>query len=151
MRHLNHCYDGALAAARLPDYPTRIAAMKLWEDENTTSAHGPFIFFILSPSFPTRQLLLSVVQMEQNDEKSRAELRLTQIALGLAAYKADHGAYPHGLEEIAPNYLASVLSDPFSEKPFVYTLTPSGYTLHSVGPNMIDDGGARDDIAANCR
>jgi hypothetical protein len=41
----------------------------------------------------------------------------------------------------------------FSEKPVIYAPTQVGYTLYSVGPNMIDDGGKSqkpgDDIVAS--
>jgi hypothetical protein len=149
MRHMNHCYDGALAAMHLPDYPHRIAAMNLWENENASSASGPYLFRILSPAFAVHEWLFSVVRMEQQEETSRAQLRLTQIALALTAYKADHHGYPQSLAELSPAYLPTIPNDPFSEKPLVYSAKSTGYTLYSVGPNTIDDGGAIDDIAAN--
>jgi len=149
MRRMNHCYDGALAATQLPNYPRRIAAMNLWEEDNAKSSSGLFVFNVLSPGFPIRQLLLSVVRMEQREETSRTQMRLTRIALALAAYKADHRGYPHSLDELSPAYLPKIPNDPFSEKPLVYAATSDGYALYSAGPNMTDDGGTRDDIKAN--
>ncbi len=149
MRHMNHCYDGALAAMQVPNYPSRIAAINLWQEENAKSSNRPFVFFILSSSFPTRQLLFWVGRMEQRQETGRTELLLSRIVLTLSAYKADHHGYPHSLDELSPAYLPIISNDPFSEKPLIYAATPTGYALRSVGPNMIDDGGTKDDIAVN--
>jgi hypothetical protein len=147
MRHMNHCYDGALAALYRPDYPTRIAAMNLWEKENLHLTNGPLM--LISPSFPAPELLFSISRMEQREETSRTQMRLTRIALALAAYKADHQGYPATVNELSPAYLAEIPNDPYSEKPFVYAATSNGYALHSVGPDMSDENGSRDDITAN--
>lgn len=135
MRHMNHCYDGALAAMHLPNYPQRIAAMNLWEEENARSTSGPFLFYVLTPAFPARELLFSIVRMEQREETSRTQLRLTRMALALAAFKADRGGYPESLDQLVPAYMSTVPNDPFSEKPLAYAATSGGYTLKSVGAN----------------
>ena len=89
----------------------------------------------------------------EEGEKTRAELLLTRVALGLAAYKAERRTYPARLDELAPAYLPDVPTDPFTDAPFVYARTADGYRLYSVGPNMKDDGGAdhepADDVAAS--
>ncbi len=149
MRHMNHCYDGALAAMTLPNYPRRFAAMKLWEEENTESTSGPYLFSLLTSRFAVHELLFSIVRMEQREETSQAQMRLTRIALALAAYKADHQVYPDALDGLSPEYLPTVPNDPFSDKPMVYVVSSNGYLLHSVGPDMSDENGSRDDITAN--
>jgi hypothetical protein len=149
MRYMNHCYDGAIAISRLPSYPRRFEAIRLWEDENTKSTGRPFLFRVLTPAMVAKEVLLSLARMEQNDQTSRAQMRLTVVALGLSACKTDHGAYPRTLAELSPNYLPRVPNDPFLENPLIYSPTSNGYVLRSVGPNMIDNGGGADDIAAN--
>jgi hypothetical protein len=88
----------------------------------------------------------------EESEKARAELRLTRVALALGAYKADRGAYPAAISELSPAYLPELPADPFTDAPFIYARTADGYRLHSVGPNMKDDGGnaqkPADDIPA---
>jgi hypothetical protein len=69
------------------------------------------------------------------------DTRQARLACRLAIYKAQHGSYPATLEELGAQDL---LTDPFSPdgKPFRYRLEPDGkFTLYSVGPNGIDDGG----------
>jgi hypothetical protein len=149
MRYMNHFYDGALAAMRLPNYPSRIAAINLCEEENVKSTSGPYLFYMFTPAFPARELLLSVARVEQREETSRTQMRLTRIALALAAYKMDHHGYPESLDGLSPAYLPGVPNDPFSDKPLVYAVTSNGYALHSVGPDMSDENGTRDDISAN--
>jgi hypothetical protein len=87
-------------------------------------------------------LLLPLLSRAQSNADSAAmDSQLTQIALALAAYKADHHAYPAALAELAPRYLASVPEDRFSEKPLTYEAKAQGYRLYSVGPNGVDNGG----------
>jgi hypothetical protein len=149
MRQTNHCYDGALAALSLPDYPRRTAAINLWGEENARNIGGPFLIFKSSSSFALEPLLISIRGMEDREETARAQMRLTEIALALAAFRLEHGGYPHALDELVPGYLAAVPNDPFSEKGMVYGVTAKGYALRSVGPNMTDDDGVKDDIAAD--
>jgi hypothetical protein len=67
--------------------------------------------------------------------------RNVQIALALAAYRADHGRYPEKLDALAPAYLAQVPGDLFSGKPMVYRPAATGYVLYSVGVNGRDENG----------
>src|SRR2546421_13887 len=87
------------------------------------------------------------------DHGTRAQTRLTEIALALAAFKSERGFYPAALSELAPEFLTNVPQDNFSDRSFIYARTSSGYALYSVGPNLVDDGGASnsssDDIVAN--
>jgi hypothetical protein len=149
MRSINHLYDGGLAALREPTYPRRAAALAVWRDQlPAPSRFGP-LSLIWSPDWITCALYVSIHKVAEYQEEGRMELRLTRIALALAAYKADHGRYPAALEALAPGYLPAVPEDSFSERPPIYAPTGAGYTLYSVGPNMIDDGGGQDDIVAS--
>ncbi len=66
---------------------------------------------------------------------------LTRLALALAEYRADSGAYPETLAVLAPRYLAMVPEDIFSQQPLRYRKTEAGYMLYSVGVDRKDDGG----------
>jgi hypothetical protein len=146
MRHMNHCYDGALVAMNLPTYSRRMAAINLWEQE-MQSANGPFLFRMMTPQFAVRQLMLSIARMENNEQHSRVQRRLTEIVLALAAYHADHHTYPASLAALAPTDLLTIPNDPYTDKAFFYSATSNSYSLHSAGPNMIDDGGKGDDVS----
>jgi hypothetical protein len=70
--------------------------------------------------------------------------RLTQIGFALAAYRADHDRYPDKLEELEPDYIRSIPKDLFPDKDFRYRREGQGFLVHSVGPNLEDNGGKVD-------
>ena len=80
---------------------------------------------------------------------------LVEVEVALTLYQLDHkGAAPDTLEvllqesETYPEgYLegGSVPVDGWDHA-LVYSKTEAGYTLHSMGSNGVDDGGAGDDI-----
>jgi hypothetical protein len=63
------------------------------------------------------------------------------IAFALAAYHADRGRYPAKLDDISPNYLASIPNDLFADAALIYRPSENGYLLYSVGENCKDEGG----------
>jgi hypothetical protein len=72
----------------------------------------------------------------------KAQFAAEEVMCALELYRREHGACPKSLDELAPQYLADVPKDPFTEEgPMVYRLTPEGYTLYALGPNRKDDGG----------
>ena len=77
------------------------------------------------------------------------EQRLAQVALALSAFEAERGDYPQALAELSPAYLRDVPVDSFAEKPLAYARTGDGYQLRSVGPNMTDDAGGKDDLVVD--
>ena len=75
---------------------------------------------------------------------ARNELHWTvlDVEFALARYAAEHGTYPLTLEELKPLMLSDGI-DPFSGKPLHYRLeADGGFTIWSVGDNLVDDGGA---------
>jgi hypothetical protein len=66
---------------------------------------------------------------------------LTRLAFALAEYRADHGAYPVKLAELAPRYVRQVPKDIFNDAELRYRRENKGYRLYSVGRNGRDDGG----------
>lgn len=75
------------------------------------------------------------------EEGILARSRLVQIALALAAYKAESGEFPENRAELTPEYLAQVPQDPFSGEDLRYREMEDGYVLYSVGVNGRDDRG----------
>ena len=73
-----------------------------------------------------------------------ARPRLAVVSLALAVHKAEHGRWPARLAQLEPRLLKSIPDDPFTDKPLIYKRHGSGYVLYSVGPNVKDDGGAKD-------
>ena len=75
------------------------------------------------------------------EDRGAMKFDLTKLAFVLAAYRADHGAYPVRLADLVPKYVAKVPGDIFSAAELHYRLEGGGYLLYSVGVNGKDDGG----------
>ena len=75
---------------------------------------------------------------------------VTRLAFALAAYHADHNAYPAKLADLVPKYVTEVPKDVFGNgRDLHYTLQDGGYLLYSVGMNGKDDGGKSYDDRKN--
>ncbi len=62
--------------------------------------------------------------------------------LGLHAYQLDHKTYPPNLAALVPHYLKHVPADPFGGGEILrYKLSGNAYTLWSIGPDGVDNGG----------
>lgn len=106
--------------------------------------------FVQSVDLRARPMLETVLpalaQALYRFDRAEAELIGTRAALALAAYRADHGAWPVGLERLVPDYLDAVPIDPFAaaDTPMRYEVRPDGsLLLYSLGPDGKDDGGTR--------
>jgi hypothetical protein len=92
---------------------------------------GQVILIMFSPS-----ITLNV----NCEDRATMTLELTKLAFALAAFRADHGAYPPKLADLAPKYVAAVPKDIFANSDLHYRLGGKGYLLYSVGVNGKDDG-----------
>lgn len=85
-------------------------------------------------------LLLPAFESVMNaEDRIKQEYRHLQLAMALAAYRADHDRYPKVLDELAPRFIAEVPGDLFTGKPLAYRPSEEGYLLYSLGPNGKDD------------
>jgi hypothetical protein len=74
-------------------------------------------------------------------DRSEQSYRNLRVALALAAFKSQSGAYPERLEELKPAFLKELPHDLFTSTSLKYKRDDLGYVLYSVGPNGRDDGG----------
>jgi CubicO group peptidase (beta-lactamase class C family) len=87
-------------------------------------------------------LILSALSMVHDAEaRSATAIQLNDIALALALYRAERGAYPERLEQLVPKYVAEMPKDLYSGAAIRYKREGTGYLLYSLGPNGKDDGG----------
>jgi hypothetical protein len=75
------------------------------------------------------------------ENRASTQFELTKLAFALAAYRADHGAYPAKLADLVPKCVAEVPKDIFNDGELHYRQEGGGYLLYSVGVNGKDDGG----------
>lgn len=90
----------------------------------------------------SRMLLPALGKAIHKAAEDQAQLRLAQTAVAIERYRRAHDEKPPGvLEQLVPTYLPEVLSDPFDGKPLRYAVKGSGYLLHSIGTDRIDQNG----------
>ena len=71
-----------------------------------------------------------------------ARLRAMRAAMAVERFRLAHGKLPEKLDELVPDFLPEVPSDPFDDKPLRYVRREKGYVIYSVGENEKDEGGA---------
>jgi len=67
----------------------------------------------------------------------------TLAALAIEMYRRDHGKLPASLQALVPRYLPGLPIDVYDGGPMAYRVTAHGPLLYSVGPDRVDDDGAR--------
>ncbi len=88
-----------------------------------------------------RMLVPALVKVQDAAERRSQIQSNLQVAVALAAYRADLGRFPESLDALSPKYLEKIPGDLFSGKPLIYRVTEDGYLLYSVGVNEIDEEG----------
>ncbi len=83
-------------------------------------------WYVLKQSF-TRQM----------DMLSR--LRLAEIQSAIQMYHLQKKKWSKSLEELKPDYLATIPLDPFTKKPFLWSQDSTGPFAYSVGPDFKDN------------
>jgi hypothetical protein len=86
-------------------------------------------------------LMPAMFAAAQAEDRGSMQFALIRLAFALAAYHADHDAYPAKLADLAPKYVAEVPKDIFNASELHYRQESGGYLLYSVGVNGKDDGG----------
>jgi len=73
-------------------------------------------------------------------EKFVALRRLGNMAMAAEAFRKNFNRYPNHPEELVPDYLETVPTDPFDGKPLKLKTIDNGVDLFSVGPDKKDAG-----------
>jgi hypothetical protein len=157
LRETNRWYDRLVAAAKLPDYADRMAALQRIEADMqllVAESRMPSNWAAGVVSRQQRSRLVSSIMLGiflpainaavASEDRGNAALELTRLAAALAVYRAEHGAYPDKLDELVPSVLERLPVDLYNARPFVYQREGDGYLLHSVGGNGTDDMGSNE-------
>jgi hypothetical protein len=71
-----------------------------------------------------------------------ARRRAAIVALAVERFRlAKGGSTPESLNELIPQFLSSIPTDPFDGEPLRYKKLPVGFVVYSIGPDRTDDGG----------
>lgn len=166
LRRMNVAYDQIVATFKIADYKGREAAMQAVAKERDAQAVAackplrwvPMMMFAprraITDTVGTTLMTLLFPAFEQaNQARTRADARrdLVRIGFALAAFRAEKGAYPKALDELAGE-LDKVPPDRFTGQPYRYEPREKGFLIYSVGANGKDDGGVmrgpdQDDIS----
>lgn len=154
MRSGNRWHNLLEEAARQPTYQTQLAALRevevAWKQHVGEEPDGAFESFIALAASPRNAVTKTLDRRLASlffpscesaivaRHRAQAWFRMTQIALTLAAHRADHGEYPNQLDELAPTSREHSRNDPFTDEPLRYQRAEEGYLLWSVGPNLRD-------------
>ncbi|HVS71114.1 MAG TPA: hypothetical protein VHQ47_07665 [Phycisphaerae bacterium] len=141
LRSINGFYDQLTAAAAAPKFSDSVALQSALDTRIQSLAQRNFISRFTTGDvfsiwlFPFINLALA---------RERAALQrtdLAQLAFALAAYHADHHAYPDSLDPLLFAYLPALPKDRFADAPLHYHATADTYLVYSIGPNLKDDAG----------
>jgi hypothetical protein len=153
----NEQFDKAVVAARQPTVPARKRALEQLNQQlrkMTSELRDPDKFAVsfvvavarrdlgrLMGKLFTVMLVPAFEAAFEAENRAHTREALGQLGFALAAYRADHGTYPDGLNALAPKYLSQVPNDLYTEQPLHYRRQGAGFLLYSVGANGVDDGG----------
>jgi hypothetical protein len=62
-------------------------------------------------------------------------------AIACERYRRRHGELPERLDQLVPEFLPEVATDPYNGLPLQYLVRDAEYLVYSVGSNRIDQGG----------
>jgi hypothetical protein len=102
---------------------------------HTWSGEGPSQTLIASPLAPRIGSMFALA--------ARAEAAHLDAMTASAAtrYKLAHGHLPEKLADLLSDELAEIPKDPFDGQPLRMTINDGKWTVYSIGPDGIDDGG----------
>lgn len=112
------------------------AEMRLRQLAGTTSARLKYPLTLL--------LLPALSAAGQAATRNEAERDAARVAVAIERFRLREGRLPEKLDELVPDFLASVPSDPFGTWPLRYRADETEYLVYSAGPNGVDDGGQAD-------
>jgi len=91
--------------------------------------------------FMVKLLAPAMGRVAELDLRARAGIDLARTALAIERYRLATGKVPERLEELVPQYLEEVPTDPFDGRPIRYRRTDPGYLLYSILEDGQDNGG----------
>jgi hypothetical protein len=111
--------------------PVEQQAARFKEMEASIPRQGPMV----------RLLAPAMTKVAQSFRRNQAVLRCAVAAIAVERYRLRHGHWPEGVNDLVPDLLRAVPTDPFDGKPLRYREGPEWVAVYSVGPDGVDDGG----------
>jgi hypothetical protein len=131
-------YSNSLVAiANLPQQDQHKAVTELALKLNEKS-----MLFVKLFTFPPKKIW-------KTSNSNLAILNCAITGLAMERYRITNGKWPRKLEELVPEYLAKLPTDPFNGEPLLVGTIPGGLVIYSVGPDLQDNNGLIDDSNSN--
>jgi hypothetical protein len=89
----------------------------------------------------SKMLLAALSNAITKEASSLAYLRTSIVAIAVERFRVAHGQLPENLNEVVPQFLSAVPTDPFDGQPLRYHRLAKGYVIYSIGSDGHDDGG----------
>ena len=86
-------------------------------------------------------LLPAFSNVARREASTQAQVELAQVAMAAARFHGAHGSWPENLNELKPQFLDSVSTDPFDGAPLRYRRLNKGCVIYSIDSDGQDDGG----------
>jgi hypothetical protein len=89
--------------------------------------------------FFARSMLPRVKGIRERSEDTLPRAQIMRTALACKQYRTAHGSLPESTQQLVPDYLKSVPTDPYTGKPMSYVrLASGGFAIYSVGADGKD-------------
>ena len=89
----------------------------------------------------TLMLLPAYSQAAAAFARNAAERDSADGAIAAELYRRQHGKWPAKLDDLVPEFLPAVPTDPFSNLPLFLKTSAESCKVYSVGPDGVDHGG----------
>ena len=123
-----------VAIARLPMHEQAAALRQLDLELRSLKQSAPLAF----------HLILALGNTFDYSQRKHAYLRCLSTALAAERYRREHKQWPAALDKLCPQFLASVLLDPFDGKALRCRRVEDGMIVYSVGSDKTDNNGKLD-------
>ena len=90
-----------------------------------------------------------IVNIGIESNRYLAMLNCAITGLAIERYRITNGKWPRKLDELVPEYLAKLPTDPFNGEPLLVGTILGGLVIYSVGPDLQDNNGLIDDSNSN--
>jgi hypothetical protein len=91
-------------------------------------------------------LMPATMKVSEAYRRNQAGLRCAIVAVAAERYRRDKGHWPESLDDLTPDQIKAMPTDPYDGKPLRYKHLADGVIVYSVGPDLEDNGGARNRI-----
>ncbi len=94
-----------------------------------------------SKAIMTQLLTSGLFKAYTQEAKINAYLGVAEIGLANRLYKNKYNKFADSLDQVSPEFLATLPKDPFTEKDFIYRKQGNTFAIYSIGEDLKDDGG----------